>query len=491
MHAPTQASRRLIVGLALPFALALTSCVGPGIQPQVNVVRSDIEKARKSGAYTCAPRELALAESHSDFTENELGQGNFLKAQEHVKIAVDNVKLALANSKDCGPKRVLIKKNLDKDGDGILDNVDACPEKPEDFDGFEDEDGCPDPDNDQDKVLDPLDRCPLDPEDIDLFDDEDGCPDPDNDQDTVLDVNDKCPNTAGPVENEGCPVNDRDGDGIPDATDQCPDKPEDIDGDRDEDGCPDVDTDGDGLEDDIDKCPTDPEDKDGFEDEDGCPDPDNDKDGILDTADGCPDEAGPLEARGCPDKDGDHIADKDDKCVDEAGQPSPPNVPERHGCPILDTDGDGIPDHEDKCPKEVGVAQPDNPEKHGCPKQYKLIIIKKDKIEIKQQVQFDTGKATIRSVSFSLLAEVADAIRSSNITKVYVDGHTDSVGSDRYNERLSQSRADSVREYLIDKEGVDPDILVARGFGESKPIASNRTKAGRQQNRRVEFNVER
>ena len=458
MHAPTNASRRLVVVLGLGLALLTSSCVGPGIQAQVDVVRTDIEKARKSGAYTCAPRELALAESSADFTENELAQGNFLRAQQHIEVAVDNIKLALANSKDCGPKRVLIKKNLDKDGDGILDNVDACPDKPEDFDAFEDEDGCPDPDNDQDKVLD---------------------------------VNDKCPNTAGPVENEGCPVNDRDGDGIPDETDQCPDKPEDIDGDRDEDGCPDVDTDGDGLEDDVDKCPTDPEDKDEFQDEDGCPDPDNDGDGILDTADVCPNDAGPLESKGCPDKDGDKIADIEDKCPDEPGVDQMKINPERHGCPILDTDGDGIPDHEDKCPTEVGVAQPDNPEKHGCPKQYKLIVIKKDKIEIKQQVQFDTGKATIRSVSFSLLAEVADAIRSSNITKVYVDGHTDSVGSARYNERLSQARADSVREYLIDKEGIDGDILVARGFGEEKPIASNRTKAGRQQNRRVEFNVER
>jgi outer membrane protein OmpA-like peptidoglycan-associated protein len=477
--------------LAAALSLFVVSCVGPGIQAQLDVVRVDIEKARKSGAYRCAPRELALAESSADFTSNELAQGDFLRAQQHVDVAVENVKLALANSKDCGPKRVLIKKNLDKDGDGILDKVDACPEKPEDFDNFEDEDGCPDPDNDQDQILDPLDKCPLEPEDKDLFEDEDGCPDPDNDKDTVLDVDDKCPNTPGPVDNQGCPLNDRDGDGIPDKLDQCPDNPEDFDGDRDEDGCPDIDTDGDGLEDDVDKCPTEPEDKDGWEDEDGCPDPDNDKDGILDTADECPDVAGPLETRGCPDKDGDKIADKDDKCVDEPGKPSPPNPPERHGCPIADRDGDGIPDHEDKCPDEVGVAQPDNPERHGCPKQYKLIVIKKDKIEIKQQVQFDTGKATIKPASAELLAEVGDAVRNSSISLVRIEGHTDSVGSARYNEKLSDARANSVRDWLIDKEGIDPDILTARGFGEDKPIASNRTKRGRQQNRRVEFNVER
>ncbi len=476
--------------LSVLVAFCFVSCVGPGIQSQADVVRADIDKARKSGAYQCAPRELALAESSVDFTENELAQGDFLRAQHHIDIAVTNVKLALANSKDCGPKRVLIKKNLDKDGDGILDRDDACPEKAEDFDEFEDADGCPDPDNDGDQILDPLDKCPNEAEDKDLFEDEDGCPDPDNDQDTVLDVQDKCPNTPGPVDNAGCPLDDRDGDGIPDKSDTCPDKPEDFDGDRDEDGCPDVDTDGDGLEDDVDKCPTEPEDKDQWEDEDGCPDPDNDKDGILDATDACPNDAGPLESKGCPDRDGDKIADIEDKCPDEPGV-AQPNNPERHGCPILDTDGDGIPDPEDKCPTEVGVAQPDNPEKHGCPKQYKLIVIKKDKIEIKQQVQFDTGKATIRSASADLLAEVADAIKTSNLKLVRIEGHTDSVGGDSFNQRLSEARAESVREWLIDKEDIDPDMLEARGFGESRPIASNRTKRGRQQNRRVEFNVDR
>lgn len=482
----------VVRALGLALAIIFTaSCVGPSLQRKVDVVKSDIEKARKSGAYVCAPRELALAEAHADFSENELAQGDFLRAQRHVDLAVDNVKLALANSKGCGPKRVLIKKNLDKDGDGIPDNVDACADKPEDFDAFEDEDGCPDPDNDQDNVLDPLDRCPNEPEDKDLFEDEDGCPDPDNDQDGVLDVDDECPNTKGPAQNKGCPFNDKDGDGIPDPEDQCPEKPEDLDGDRDEDGCPDVDTDGDGLEDDVDKCPTEAEDKDEFQDEDGCPDPDNDGDGILDKADVCPNEAGPLEAKGCPDKDGDKIADIEDKCVDEPGLPAPPNPPERSGCPILDSDGDGIPDHEDKCPNEIGVAQPDNPEKHGCPKQYKLIVIKKEKIEIKQQVKFETGKATIRPESAELLAEVGDAIRNSNITKVRIEGHTDSVGDRSYNQRLSEARANAVRDWLIEKEGIDPDILEAVGYGEDRPIASNRTKAGRAQNRRVEFHVER
>jgi outer membrane protein OmpA-like peptidoglycan-associated protein len=150
----------------------------------------------------------------------------------------------------------------DRDGDGIKDDVDKCPDEPEDFDGFQDEDGCPDPDNDNDGIPDELDRCPNEPEDFDGDQDADGCP-------------------------EGT-IGDRDGDGIPDYLDKCPDEPEDRDGFQDADGCPDPDNDGDGIPDKLDKCPNDPEDKDGFQDADGCPDPDNDGDGIPDAIDKCP-----------------------------------------------------------------------------------------------------------------------------------------------------------------------------------------------------------
>ena len=113
----------------------------------------------------------------------------------------------------------------DSDGDGMLDDVDECPNDAEDFDGFQDEDGCPDLDNDGDGVLDVNDGCPNDPEDIDGFEDEDGCPDPDNDGDGILDVDDQCPNEPGTIENNGCPDPDRDGDGVPDRVDNCPDEP--------------------------------------------------------------------------------------------------------------------------------------------------------------------------------------------------------------------------------------------------------------------------
>jgi len=169
----------------------------------------------------------------------------------------------------------------DRDGDGYKDDEDQCPDDPEDFDSFKDEDGCPDPDNDNDGILDVNDRCPNVPEDFDGDHDEDGCPE---------------------VARDG----DRDGDGIPDSKDKCPDVPEDKDGFQDEDGCPDPDNDNDGIPDKQDSCPDDAEDKDGFEDQDGCPDPDNDKDQIPDVKDKCPNEPetynGFQDQDGCPDK---------------------------------------------------------------------------------------------------------------------------------------------------------------------------------------------
>ena len=127
----------------------------------------------------------------------------------------------------------------DRDGDGLLDNVDQCPEEPEDFDGFEDGDGCPDSDNDSDGVPDIVDRCPETPEDFDNFQDEDGCPDVDNDLDGIPDIEDECPNETedidGYEDEDGCPDLDNDGDLIPDKEDSCPDVP----GQRTNNGCPD------------------------------------------------------------------------------------------------------------------------------------------------------------------------------------------------------------------------------------------------------------
>jgi hypothetical protein len=199
----------------------------------------------------------------------------------------------------------------DRDHDGVYDVSDRCPDEAEDRDGYQDGDGCPDPDNDLDGIPDGVDQCPNDPEDFDRFQDEDGCPDPDNDGDGIPDLNDACPNEKedgqGKRPTDGCPstAEDSDGDGVPDPYDKCIDEPEDKDGFQDEDGCPDYDNDGDGIPDGYDACPNEAEDLDGFQDDDGCPDYDNDHDGIPDAKDKCPNQPETLnnfkDDDGCPD----------------------------------------------------------------------------------------------------------------------------------------------------------------------------------------------
>ena len=189
-------------------------------------------------------------------------------------------------------------RDTDEDKDGIFDASDACKSLPEDKDGFEDRDGCPDPDNDKDGINDADDGCPDVAEDKDGHDDDDGCPDPDND-----------------------------GDGVLDGDDLCPEQAEDKDGHQDGDGCPDPDNDGDGVLDGDDACRDHP----GVVERKGCPIPDQDKDGVADEADRCPAAAGTLAFGGCPDTDLDGIADPDDKCPAE---PETVNgVDDEDGCP--------------------------------------------------------------------------------------------------------------------------------------------------------------
>jgi outer membrane protein OmpA-like peptidoglycan-associated protein len=313
-------------------------------------------------------------------------------------------------------------------------------------------------DRDGDGIVDDDDQCPDEAEDIDGFDDLDGCPDPDNDNDGIEDNQDRCPETPGVPENSGCPEGDADGDGVPDALDSCPEEPEDMDDFADGDGCPDLDNDEDGVPDTEDKCPLVAEDADGFQDEDGCPDPDNDEDGMSDAEDKCPDEA----------EDFDGFRDDD-------------------GCPEPDNDEDGIEDANDKCPDEPEDFDGDEDD-DGCPDDTKIVITK-SKVEILETVYFDTGRATIKAVSFQLLRDVAQVIRDNpEIGRIQVQGHTDNVGSDGLNLILSQRRAESVRRFLI-QQGVDRKRLTAKGFGESDPIATNDTPEGRQKNRRVIFQM--
>ncbi len=169
-----------------------------------------------------------------------------------------------------------VELNRDQDGDGVPDRFDECPQRREDRDGNQDEDGCPDDDDDKDGVSDKQDQCPEEEEDRDGFEDKDGCPDPDNDKDGVADWNDACPDqkedTDGFDDKDGCPDKDNDKDGVKDDADSCPDLAEDRDGFEDTDGCPDKDNDGDGIADDHDGCPGEPENTNGVDDDDGCPD---------------------------------------------------------------------------------------------------------------------------------------------------------------------------------------------------------------------------
>ncbi|MCG3171979.1 MAG: hypothetical protein GMKNLPBB_00120 [Myxococcota bacterium] len=236
---------------------------------------------------------------------------------------------------------------------------------------------------------------------------------------------------------------DDDKDGVNNCEDTCLSEK----GPRENKGCPWGDKDGDGILDNEDEC----KELKGVREFKGCPPPDQDKDGILDADDRCPQQPGPAEYKGCPDTDGDTVPDPDDKCPSVAGAVS------NHGCPV-----------------EVKKAQ---------------MNLAENRIEIKEQVQFDTGKATIRKASNALLSDVATLIKTYKITRIRVEGHTDDRGNDDMNMKLSQARAESVVKFLVINHKIDPSIFDAQGFGESSPIASNRTDSGRQQNRRVEFHV--
>jgi outer membrane protein OmpA-like peptidoglycan-associated protein len=283
---------------------------------------------------------------------------------------------------------------------------------------------------------------------------------------------------------------DRDGDGVLDPDDACPDTPGVKSDDPKKNGCPENDRDKDGILDADDACPDEPGVADPDPKKNGCPVPkDRDGDGIPDAEDACPDVKGvhteDPKTNGCPapkDRDGDGIPDAEDACPDVKGVPT--KDPKTNGCP-LDTDGDGIPDDQDACPNEKGVPDPD-PTKNGCPK---AVRVNDQEIVILDQVQFDTGKATIKKVSDALLDEVADVIREHpEITRLEVQGHTDNRGTKAGNKTLSQQRAEAVMKALVFRK-IEPARLVAKGYGQDAPIAENTTDAGRQKNRRVQFKI--
>lgn len=320
-----------------------------------------------------------------------------------------------------------VTKKIDTDGDGVIDNLDLCPQIP----GLESMSGCPD---------------------------EDG--------DGVADYQDRCPGIAGLIDLGGCP--DKDGDGIADIDDQCPDEV----GLIENNGCPDtsqLDSDNDGVVDSEDKCPNIA----GPASNGGCPFVDSDNDGVPDDQDLCPKIFGNATAGGCPDKDGDGIPDQEDKCPNTFG----PAV--YGGCP--DTDGDGIDDGRDRCPNTPGPVTT-----NGCPEISQADLQTLDLAM--RAVQFDTGRSTLKSESFSVLNQIADIMRRYPDYNIAISGHTDNTGSATANQKLSERRAKACYEYLTTR-GIVSDRMNFVGYGESRPISDNNSLRGRSLNRRVEFKL--
>ena len=283
----------------------------------------------------------------------------------------------------------------------------------------------------------------------------------DTDKDGIPDDRDICPLVPGIQVFQGCP--DTDNDGVQDSEDDCPEVP----GLEEFNGCPD--SDGDGVPDNEDECPS----LFGIPEKKGCPESDRDDDGVVDELDLCPDVPGFIALDGCPDADNDGVADPLDKCPEQAG------LKVFEGCP--DTDGDGIPDPEDLCPNSAGPAA-----NRGCPE------IKQEHREVlefaMQAVQFEHNSSILRPESHDILNQVAEILSRYPDYHVEIAGHTDNTGGTEYNRNLSEKRAKSCYDYLA-KKGVDKNRMSYTGYGETKPIASNDSLAGRQLNRRVEFNL--
>ncbi|WP_294821869.1 OmpA family protein [uncultured Flavobacterium sp.] len=256
---------------------------------------------------------------------------------------------------------------------------------------------------------------------------------------------------------------DTDNDGIYDKDDLCPEEP----GLEQFQGCPD--SDGDGIPDKDDSCPQEA----GLPEFQGCPD--RDGDGIADKDDACPDVAGAAQFQGCPDGDGDGIADKDDKCPEVAGPK------ENGGCPWPDTDGDGVLDKDDLCPNVKGTSA-----NRGCPEVTEEVIKRLN--EFARTILFNSGKATFKEETMPVLNSMLAIFKEYPQAKFSIEGHTDSDGSNALNQTLSENRASAVRNFLIEG-GVAADRLMSTGYGETKPIASNKNAKGKAQNRRVEIKL--
>ena len=256
----------------------------------------------------------------------------------------------------------------------------------------------------------------------------------DTDGDGIYDKDDACPEVAGLKEFQGCP--DTDGDGIPDKDDACPEVA-------------------------------------GLKEFQGCPDTDGD--GIADKDDACPEVAGPKALNGCPDTDGDGVADKDDKCPQVKGPK------ENAGCPWPDTDGDGVLDKDDKCPNVKGTVA-----NNGCPEITEEQVNKLNAYA--KTILFNSGKATFKPETMPVLEAINAILKEYPTSRFSIEGHTDSDGSNALNQTLSENRAAAVKNFLIEN-GIESSRLRSTGFGETKPITTNKTAKGKAANRRVEVKL--
>jgi outer membrane protein OmpA-like peptidoglycan-associated protein len=288
----------------------------------------------------------------------------------------------------------------------------------------------------------------------------------DKDSDFVDDKHDACPDVAGLFKFSGCP--DTDGDGVQDSKDACPA----LAGLVQFGGCPDKD--GDGIMDSKDECPS----RAGILRYNGCPDTDGDS--IPDAKDACPGVKGSVQRNGCPDRDGDGVVDSDDACPDTLG------LAIYSGCP--DTDGDSIPDSKDACRTVAGLK-----ERNGCPAEEPVKArLSEEEEEIVNKVfsnlEFETGNAVIKSTSYPALDALNELLARKPKFKLRIAGYTDNQGNDAFNQKLSLSRANAVKKYLLEK-GVDESRILAEGYGKENPVAANDTEEGRARNRRVEFTI--
>lgn len=254
---------------------------------------------------------------------------------------------------------------------------------------------------------------------------------------------------------------DTDGDGVKDKYDDCPNVP----GLEKFNGCPD--SDGDGIKDAEDACP----DVAGLAKFNGCPDTDGD--GFPDKEDMCPDVAGLEQFNGCPDTDGDGVMDSMDKCPNEAGPI------DNEGCPVLDADGDGVVDSMDNCPNIPGVAS-----NNGCP----IVTeeVQKQISDLARAIFFNVNKFTFTDETKVRLTKISKILEEYKTINFTVEGNTDDTGAAAYNKKLSQKRADAVRDYLVE-HGFPADKITAIGYGEERPICPTKTKKCRQANRRVDI----